>query len=192
MVSMCRFFSTKTNKNYFTERFVLLKTNHEKEVDFNKTLFEKHNKELQRIENIEKENLDKQCRDSDEIKMNTKDTSNHIMSHISEISANIHDLITIKELEVLERHKKTCDEINDKFRDHDTKHKMEDDAIKKSMVAIDTLSEHVEAEFKQMKEKQCNNEQVHQRQKEHMVKFEKTTDLVHEKIRQNIKVKLVK
>ena len=85
------------------------------------------------------------------------------MNHISETSNSIHELIKTKENEALKRHNKTCEEINeinDKLNDHETRHKKEDDAIKKNRISIDNLSEHIESEFKQMKEKQCNNEQV--------------------------------
>ena len=85
------------------------------------------------------------------------------MNHISETSNTIHELIKTKENEALKRHTKTCEEIqeiNDKLDDHETRHQREDDAIKKNRTAIDNLSEHIESEFKQMKEKQCNNEQV--------------------------------
>ena len=91
----------------------------------------------------------------------------------------------------MKRHKKTSDEINDineKLNDHETKHKKEDDAIKKNRTSIDNLSEHIEAEFKQMKEKQCNNEQVHQRLKDQLAHFQKSSDETHENIKQNIKV----
>lgn len=85
------------------------------------------------------------------------------MNHISETSTSIHDLIKTKENEALKRHNKTCEDIqdiNDKLNDHEIRHQKEDDAIKKNRTAIDNLSEHIESEFKQMKEKQCNNEQV--------------------------------
>ena len=113
------------------------------------------------------------------------------MNHISETSTTINDLIKTKETEALKRHKKTCEDINDineKLNDHETRHQKEDDAIKKNRTSIDNLSEHIEAEFKQMKEKQCNNEQVHQRLKDQLSHFQKTSDETHESIKQNIKV----
>ena len=119
-----------------------------------------------------------------------QETSNHIMNHISETSATINDLINTKENESLKRHDKTCEEINEineKLRDHETRHKKEDDAIKKNRAAYDNLSEHIESEFKQMKEKQCNNEQVHQRLKEQLENFQKSSDTAHDNIMQNIK-----
>ena len=168
----------------------MLKSNHENVVKSHQTLFEKHNNEIQKSEKIQNNNLDKQIKDFEETKTSIKDTSNHIMNHISETSTSIHDLIKLKENEALKRHKKTCEEINeinDKLNDHETRHKKEDDAIKKNRNSIDSLSEHIEAEFKQMKEKQCNNEQVHQRLKEQLAHFQKTSDETHDNIRQNIK-----
>ena len=112
------------------------------------------------------------------------------MNHIAETSTTINDLIKTKENEALKRHNKTCEEIqeiNDKLNDHEIKHQKEDDAIKKNRTAIDNLSEHIESEFKQMKEKQCNNEQVHQRLKEQLESFQKSSDEAHDNIRQNIK-----
>ena len=173
------------------ERFELLKSNHENVVKSHQTLFEKHNVELQRLDTVQLDNLAKQNKDFDETKTSIKDTSNHIMNHISETSTTINDLIKAKENEALKRHKKTCEEINEineKLNDHETKHKKEDDAIKKNRASIDNLSEHIEAEFKQMKEKQCNNEQVHQRLKDQLAHFQKTSDETHENIKQNIKV----
>ena len=148
-------------------------------VKSHQTLFEKHNVELQRLDTVQLDNLAKQNKDFDETKTSIKDTSNHIMNHISETSTTINDLIKTKENEALKRHKKTCEEINeinDKLNDHETKHKKEDDAIKKNRTSIDNLSEHIEAEFKQMKEKQCNNEQVHQRLKDQLAHFQKSSD----------------
>ena len=174
-----------------SERFELLKSNHENVVKSHQTLFEKHNNEIQKLENIQNQNLEKQTKDFDETKASIKDTSNHIMNHISETSTSIHDLIKTKENEALKRHTKTCEEIqeiNDKLNDHETRHQKEDDAIKKNRSAIDNLSEHIESEFKQMKEKQCNNEQVHQRLKDQLAHFQKTSDETHENIKQNIKV----
>merc|ERR1712130_415356 len=153
------------------------------------TLFEKHNNELERLDTVQKENLQKQCKDFEEAKTSIKDTSTHIMNHISETSTNIHDLIKTKENEALKRHKKTCediDEINEQLNDHETRHKKEDDAIRKNRTSIDNLSEHIETEFKQMKEKQCNNEQVHQTLKEQLAHFQKSSDETHDNIRQNI------
>ena len=189
-----------------SERFELLKSNHENVVKSHQTLFEKHNNEIQKLENIQNQNLEKQTKDFDETKASIKDTSNHIMNHISETSNSIHDLIKTKENEALKRHNKTCEEINeinDKLNDHETRHKKEDDAIKKNRISIDNLSEHIDSEFKQMKEKQCNNEQVsfgaksfilltnffqvHQRLKEQLAHFQKTSDDTHDSIRQNIK-----
>ena len=178
-----------------SERFELLKSNHENVVKSHQTLFEKHNTELQRLDTVQLENLAKQNKDFDETKTSIKDTSNHIMNHISETSTTINDLIKSKENEALKRQKKTCEEINeinDKLNDHETKHKKEDDAIKKNRTSIDNLSEHIEAEFKQMKEKQCNNEQVHQRLKDQLAHFQKTSDETHENIKQNIKVSALK
>ena len=190
------------------ERFELLKSNHENVVKSHQTLFEKHNNEIQKMENTQSQNLEKQIKDFEETKASIKDTSNHIMNHISETSSSIHDLIKTKENEALKRHNKTCEEINeinDKLNDHETRHKKEDDAIKKNRISIDNLSEHIESEFKQMKEKQCNNEQVfkiklskvfpsrvnlfqvHQRLKEQLAHFQKTSDDTHDSIRQNIK-----
>ena len=169
-------------------------------------MFEKHNNEIQKLESVQNQNLEKQIKDFEETKASIKDTSNHIMNHISETSTSIHDLIKTKENEALKRHNKTCEEINeinDKLNDHETRHKKEDDAIKKNRISIDNLSEHIDSEFKQMKEKQCNNEQVicsvktfpslnnfcqvHQRLKEQLAHFQKTSDDTHDSIRQNIK-----
>merc|ERR1711884_529705 len=153
-------------------------------------MFEKHNNDIEKLENIQNQNLEKQIKDFEDTKTSIKDTSSHIMNHISETSTSIHDLIKTKENEALKRHTKTCEEIqeiNDKLNDHETRHQREDDAIKKNRTAIDNLSEHIESEFKQMKEKQCNNEQVHQRLKEQLSQFQKSSDDAHDNIRQNIK-----
>ena len=68
------------------ERFELLKSNHENVVKSHQTMFEKHNNDIEKLENIQNQNLEKQIKDFEDTKTSIKDTSNHIMNHISETS----------------------------------------------------------------------------------------------------------
>ena len=54
------------------ERFELLKSNHENVVKSHQTLFEKHNNEIQKLENIQNQNLEKQIKDFEDTKNSIK------------------------------------------------------------------------------------------------------------------------
>ena len=56
----------------FTERFELLKSNHENVVKSHQTMFEKHNNEIQKLENIQNQNLEKQIKDFEDTKTSIK------------------------------------------------------------------------------------------------------------------------
>ena len=49
-------------------------------------MFEKHNNDIEKLENIQNQNLEKQIKDFEDTKTSIKDTSSHIMNHISETS----------------------------------------------------------------------------------------------------------
>ena len=57
------------------ERFELLKSNHENVVKSHQTMFEKHNNEIQKLENIQNQNLEKQIKDYEDTKTSIKVTS---------------------------------------------------------------------------------------------------------------------
>ena len=56
----------------FIERFELLKSNHENVVKSHQTMFEKHNNEIQKLENIQNQNLEKQIKDFEDTKTSIK------------------------------------------------------------------------------------------------------------------------
>ena len=54
-------------------------------------MFEKHNNDIEKLENIQNQNLEKQIKDFEDTKTSIKDTSSHIMNHISETSTRWYD-----------------------------------------------------------------------------------------------------
>ena len=156
-------------------------------------MFRTYNQKLGKSESDIQQVISKHNADQAENKQRLNEALVKVSEEIVNSKTNVVDLIKAKEIESMQRHYETNDTIGKievKLKQHELELKKNESFTATNRKLLDGLSNHIEDQLKQVKEKQYNNEKMQDLFKGDLHMFKTATDKTHGNIRESLQVHL--